>query len=103
MAMNTQSINHHHYSPPIEREELQAPVSTEYGLRYTYNNGARMICTSSFMICPRNPQRHKPKHGLLRRSFTRVRSAQTRPEGRGVESSYPLFRLCLGSRGECLI
>ncbi|CAG7934722.1 unnamed protein product [Penicillium nalgiovense] len=64
---------------------------------------ARMICTSSFMICPRNPQRYKPKHGHLRRSFTRVRSAQTRPEGRGVESSYPLFCLCLGSRGECLI
>lgn len=64
---------------------------------------ARMICTSSFMICPRNPQRYKPKHGHLRRSFTRVRSAQTRPEGRGVKSSYPLFCLCLGSRGECLI
>ncbi|KAJ5282665.1 hypothetical protein N7505_000645 [Penicillium chrysogenum] len=86
-----------HQSPSLlsshRAGEPQAPVSTEYGLRYTYDKGARMICTSSFMICPRNPQRHKPKHGHLRRSFTRVRSAQTRPEGRGVESSYPLFFL----------
>ncbi|KAJ5608040.1 hypothetical protein N7537_004659 [Penicillium hordei] len=57
----------------------------------TTGAGARMICTSSFMICPRNPQRPQTQARTSPQVFTRVRSAQTRPEGQGVEfSSRPI-------------
>lgn len=91
MAMNTQSINHHHYSPLIGQEVLQAPVSTDSGTEYIQLAWSAPV---PLWFVPGIPRDHKPKHGLLRRSFTRVRSAQTRPEGQGVEFSSRSIR-CL--------
>ncbi|KAJ5931703.1 hypothetical protein N7516_006192 [Penicillium verrucosum] len=50
----------------------------KYGLRYGVHSSHdlhQFLCDLS----PESPETIKPKHGLLRKSFTRVRSAQTRP------------------------
>lgn len=98
MAMNTQSTNHHHYSLPIGQEVLQGPVSTDSGTKYT----ARMIYTSSFVICPRNPQRPSNPSTDFSASLL-LESEVPRPGPRGsrrriLKSFYPAVCLCLGSR-----
>lgn len=96
MAMNTQSTNRHHYSPPIGQEVLQAPVSTDSGTEYSSHDLHQFL----YDLSPESPETTNPSTdfsaGLLP-----VRSAQTRPEGQGVEFLklfYPLF-VCASALG----
>lgn len=77
----------------------------KYGIQYgVHHIGARMICTSSFMICPRNPQRPSTDFsaGLLPES----EAPRPGPRVQGVECSSRPIR-CLSvprlSEDECLI
>lgn len=72
----------------------------KYGLRYGVHT-ARMICTSSFMICPRNPQRPQTQARTSPQVFYPSPKCPDQARGsrrRILESFYPLF-VCASALG----